>query len=201
MGSHLSCSSCTLSCHHKCQEDAGVTCGGVGLLKLASVLTKTEVLDLSHYKTFIEVIQENDFEILLAATGKNGFSKEELAGSLFPVLGYNYISFLKLAIVAEVQSAESAKTLFRGNEFSSRGFFSLISRTCSSYLNKTLQNLILQIVNSKRSFEIDETKFDDAYKKHWGVSQCNIMLNMENLSNFLEMLINSIFNSAVFMPL
>ena len=195
-GSHLSCGKCSRNCHQKCQETARTACGGVGLLKLSALLTKTEVLDLSNYLVFIRLLQDDNFKMFFAITKKISSIKEKISSLLFPVLRYDYLPFLKLALKNEINETEYPQALFRGNSFCTNLSFYLIR---TNYLSKTLRNNLLQIVNSKKSFEIDESKFDDAYKEHWGM-QCNVINNMENLRNFLEILINSIFDSATSLP-
>ena len=200
MGSHFSCSNCSLTCHQKCQESTGTICGAVGLIKLSTVLQKIDVLDLGTYSNFLRLVKEDNFEILLAASKTLAEIEENLITSLLPALRYDYLPFLKLALRSEIEESNHPSTLFRGNTFCTKVLFSFTSQLCSNYLNKTLENNLLQIVNSKRSFEIDESKFDEAYKKHWGLSQCNVANNLENLSNFLEILIKSIFESAALLP-
>lgn len=155
VGSHLHCTSCTFGIHQKCEPNVGITCGGAkgqGLIKIGLKLSKTVVLDITEYSAFLNLLQQDDFSILLA---EGHIEKgEELAETLYSILNATYIDLIKQLIKKTFSNLNDPVSFFRGNDLAAKAVFTLLKNQGLDYLKKTLTSPLSQIVNSKKPFEV-----------------------------------------------
>ncbi|KAJ2996628.1 hypothetical protein HDV02_006326 [Globomyces sp. JEL0801] len=206
VGTQSSCTDCSVSVHNKCKDSMTPTCGGYGALRLKIDVNTTFVLNLPMYQNLIDILQEEDFQLLIIL-GRVSQSREDAARSLIKVFNDKYVNFVKSCVRQEILQSDDSKTLFRANSMASKCLDVYMKHVASDYLRATLEDVLKLIILSKKPFEMDplrlidtKEKIERSESKKKKESESELSINATNLRELNMIVTKCIFDSAPKMP-
>jgi len=102
------------------------------------------------------------------------------------------VHFVKIIIEKEIKETTNPSVIFRDDTIATKCVDSYMNIVGNEYLKYVLQNSINEIINSKKSCELDPTRLDPKLKDKM---QKVISRNMKHLTKYVTMILENINNS------
>lgn len=113
----------------------------------------------ARYNNLVDLLVAENLAVVNAVSLTAGAEQEEILSSVISILDAykKTMPIIKLAITTEVESTNSATTLFRGNSMSTKLMSQFTRMTGKKYL-QILSPLILEVAKNPANFEVDPSK-------------------------------------------
>ena len=182
---------------------------GYGSIRLSVQLTNDLVLPLNSYDGLVQKLISDATTPGGVKTGlvsvmeeiladKHFTEREQIARTVVRILLRKNacVPFLRAMNGTEIAASKDASTLFRGNSMATKCTDQFMKITGISYLHRTLKQEIDRIFVEKNDCEIDPTKLPA-----WTVKKGDIAKHAVILNEYLDRIIDSIFESVKDCPM
>eukprot|EP01133_Synstelium_polycarpum_P005675 gene5675-6554_t len=152
----------------------------------ARVLSAAKEREENKYNEIVEIFSSADLAVVNAICLAGGSDQEAILEDLVRILDAHkqMLPIIKLGITKEVQSTNSAATLFRGNSTATKLMTAFTRMTGRPYLIATLKPIIERLVRDPAGLELDPDKVADT------TGNCSRLMAI--CQEFLDAIYNSI---------
>lgn len=162
----------------------------MGSIRLAATYVHEIIMPVSVYEKLQDIILDKDYQVV-RSLGEVLKPRDliSLAYTLLRIFRQNgdEINMIISIATRELNYKEKRETLFRGNTLATKLMDQYMKMTAISYLQKTIKEVILKIMECKQCCELDPSRVEKG---------SNVAENLHQLYRFLEEITSSIFNSA-----
>lgn len=160
----------------------------MGSIRLIAKFVHEIILPLGVYGKLQEMILDKGYQMVLAL-GEVSKDLTSLAYTLLRIFRQhgNEVSLIVSIANRELNIKEKKETLFRSNTLATKLMDQYMKMNAIPYLQKTIKDVILKVMDCKQCCELNPSKVEKG---------SNVVDNLKQLLEFLEEIINSIFNSA-----
>ncbi|KAG8181735.1 hypothetical protein JTE90_028274 [Oedothorax gibbosus] len=146
------------------------------------------IMPLAEYNALKELIMEEDLEVVSVLADLCHRDRTPLANAVLRVFRYDRkeAMLLKTMNDREIQFEEDTTTLFRSASLTTTLMDHYMRSTANGFLNQTVQDFILKVMDSRQSCELNPSKLESP------IEACT---NAENMLGLLDEVIEAIFSS------
>lgn len=140
LGRSLACGTCQIHLHHACHEHLPSECCKMGAVHFKAHCEESVVLSLKDYAPLIQLIQWDEFEVLITLRHQL-ISHDEAVTGIMTILDAEgqAVSFLKRLIQVETEEATDSSLLFRSNSLLTRAWTAFMGLHGQGNYLKSLQ--------------------------------------------------------------
>ena len=189
----LKCNQCGSMFNKKCIDAAPTNCGVVGMLRLRYVYADEFVMPIATYSKLLMQLLNENFRVI-SVLGRVTDDRDDIAKIMVIITENARIADKYLNCIAskEIQRTLDPNTIFRGNSLGSKSIDHYLKLVGARYLKDVLHDVVKDIYTQNKCCELDPTRND--------VGKKSDQHSLENLTSYIKLILDRIFNSAETMP-